>query len=193
MNKKKSTSIKESMFFVKNAVLKPKQVGYLFPSTQALVQTIAKKAQLNSAKHIIELGPGTGGTTKGILAHMQKDAELAAIEINKGFIDYLQIAIPDKRLHLIHDEAQNLKKIIANLGWENADVIISGIPFSTLPKSIAREIMQSIYDNIKPGGLFVAYQLRDKVGQLAEPFFGKAKTYWEYKNFPPMRIFVWAK
>lgn len=193
MSKKKKTSIKEALFFVKNAFLKPKQVGYLFPSTQALIKTIANKAELDKAKYIIELGPGTGGTTKGILAKMQADAKLAAVDINKDFIDYLAKEITDDRLSLVHDGAQNLKEIINNHGWNFADVVISGIPFSTLPKSVANQIMQSIYDNIKPGGLFVAYQLRDKVGQLATPLFGEPKVYWEYKNFPPMRIFVWQK
>jgi phospholipid N-methyltransferase len=193
MQGKKSTSVKESAFFIKNAFLKPKQVGYLFPSTQALIKTIAKKAELEKAIHIVELGPGTGGTTKGILTLMRDDAELAAVEINKDFIDYLAKTIDDKRLKLVHDGAQNLKEIINNQGWDAADVVISGIPFSTLPASIAADIMQSIYDSIKPGGLFVAYQLRDKVGKLATPLFGSAKTYWEYINFPPMRIFVWQK
>ncbi|HFC30719.1 MAG TPA: methyltransferase domain-containing protein [Oceanospirillales bacterium] len=193
MTKKQKTSVKESAFFIKNAFLKPKQVGYLFPSTQALIKTIAQQAQLNKAKYIVELGPGTGGTTRGILAQMQDDTQLVAVEINKDFIDFLAKSITDKRLKLVHDAAQNLKQIIKNQGWEAADVVISGIPFSTLPKNIASEIMQNIYDSIKPGGLFVAYQLRDRVGKLATPHFGKAKIMWEYKNFPPMRIFVWQK
>ena len=193
MTKKHKTSVKESAFFLKNAFLKPKQVGYLFPSTQALIKAIAKQSQLDKAKYIVELGPGTGGTTKGILAQMQDDAELTAVEINKDFIDFLAKSIDDERLKLVHDGAQNLKQIIKKQGWNAADVVISGIPFSTLPKNIASEIMQSIYDSIKPGGLFVAYQLRDRVGKLATPHFGKAKIKWEYKNFPPMRIFVWEK
>jgi phospholipid N-methyltransferase len=193
MQGNKKTTVKESAFFLKNAFLKPKQIGYLFPSTQALIKTIAQQAQLDQAKHIIELGPGTGGTTKGILAQMQHDALLAAIEIDKGFIEYLSKTISDKRLTLVHDGAQNLKEIIGTLGWDSADVVISGIPFSTLPEHIAHNIMQSIYENTKPGGLFVAYQLRDKVSQLANPLFGHAKKTWEYKNFPPMRIFVWKK
>ncbi len=193
MTKKSKTSVKESAFFLKNAFLKPKQVGYLFPSTQALVKSIATQAQLDKAKHIVELGPGTGGTTKGILAQMQNDAELLAVEINKDFVEYLSKTIDDGRLKLAHDAAQNLQTIIKNNGWQAADVVISGIPFSTLPTQIAKHIMQSIYDSIKPEGLFVAYQLRDRVGKLAIPHFGEAKVIWEYKNFPPMRIFVWKK
>jgi phospholipid N-methyltransferase len=92
-----------------------------------------------------------------------------------------------------HDVAQNLSQIIKKQGWEHADLIISGIPFTTLPKYIAKEIIQSIYDNIKPGGMFVAYQFRDRVGKLATPIFGESVSYWEFKNLPPMKIYIWKK
>ncbi len=192
-NNKNSLGIKERVVFLKNAILNPKEVAYILPSGRALIKTIAKKAELDSAKHIVELGPGTGGTTIGILDEMPKDASLCAVEINKSFINYINKTITDPRLEVIHDGAQNLQSIITNQGWKSADVVISGIPFSTLPKSMAEEIINGIYGSLKPGGLFVAYQLRDKVGQLATPVFGEPTVYTEYKNFPPMRIFVWEK
>jgi len=193
MIKKTKKSIKESAFFLKNAILKPKQVAYFFPSSSALIHAIAKKSELSKHKHIVELGPGTGGTTKGILSEMNHDAELCAVEINKDFVDFISKTIDDKRLTVCHDAAQNLKEIIEKQGWENADLVISGMPFTTLPKHIAKEIIQSIYDNIKPGGMFVAYQLRDRVGKLATPIFGESVSHWEFKNFPPMRIYIWKK
>ncbi|MFK8012626.1 MAG: hypothetical protein AB8B80_11330, partial [Marinicellaceae bacterium] len=116
-----------------------------------------------------------------------------SVEINKDFCDYISKTIHDERLIMCHDGAQNLKQIIQKQGWKHADLVISGIPITTLPKSIAQEIIQSIYDNIKPGGMFVAYQLRDRVGKLATPIFGESINNWEFKNFPPMRIFIWKK
>lgn len=192
INKTKKT-LKESAFFLKNAILKPKEVAYFFPSSGKLIHSIAKKSELSKHKHIVELGPGTGGTTLGILAEMNEDAELCSVEINKDFVEYIAKTIKDKRLTVHHDGAQNLMQIIKTQGWKNADIVISGIPFSTLPKNIAKEIMQSIYDSIKPGGMFVAYQLRDRVGTLATPIFGESIVHWEFKNFPPMRIFIWKK
>lgn len=191
--KKTPHHVKERAVFLKNAILNPKQVAYVFPSGKTLIHSIAERSGLNSARQIVELGPGTGGTTTGFLKEMQQDAILCAVEINKDFVDYLNKTIDDERLHVKHDGAQNLEHIVKDLGWESADVVISGMPFSTLPKKIARDIIQSVYDSLKPDGLFVAYQFRDRVGQLATPIFGEPKTYWEYKNFPPMQIFVWKK
>ena len=178
LKKKTTLKVKERVVFLKNAILNPKQVAYVIPSGKSLIHSIAVRSGLDSAKHIVELGPGTGGTTVGFLKEMQQNAILCAVEINKDFVD---------------DGAQNLEQIVKDQGWENADVVISGMPFSTLPQNIARDIIQSVYDSLKPGGLFVAYQFRDRVGKLATPIFGEPTTYWEYKNFPPMQIFVWKK
>ena len=73
-------------------------------------------------------------------------------------------------------------------------MIISGIPFTTLPKGMDREIMKSIHEALKPGGIFLAYQFRDHVSKLAQPLFGEytfKKV--EFKNIPPMRIYTWQK
>jgi len=186
-------TLKESALFLKNAVLKPKQISYVFPSSRALIQSIAKRSGLDTAKRIIELGPGTGGTSQGFLREMQDEAQLCAVEINKDFVKYLKNHIHDKRFSVKHEGAQNLPTILNQLNWDNADVIISGIPFSTLPKGMGADIMQSIYKSLKPKGLFVAYQFRDRVSKLATPVFGHTKSHLELKNFPPMRIYVWQK
>ena len=83
---------------------------------------------------------------------------------------------------------------MADHDWQSADVIISGIPFTTLPKGMDREIMKSIHEALKPGGIFLAYQFRDHVSKLAQPLFGEytfKKV--EFKNIPPMRIYTWQK
>ncbi len=193
-NTSKAASLKESAIFFKNAVLKPKEVGYILPSSRYLIRRIATVAQLANKKRAVELGPGTGGTTRGFLAAMPADSQLIAIDINQQFILHLQKDISDPRLVLCHDSAERLPDILAENGWPDCDVVISGIPFSTLPGGVGAAIVQAIYDSLGEGGTFVAYQLRDHVSRLANPVFGppvfKKK---EVRNFPPMRLFVWQK
>jgi len=193
MSAKPRNALKESALFLKNAVLKPKQISYVIPSSRALIHSIAKRSGLDKAQKVIELGPGTGGTTEGFLKEMSQQAQLCAIEINKDFVKYLKKTIHDKRFIVKHDGAQNLPDVLNKLNWDNADVIISGIPFSTLPKGMGKDIMQIIYKSLKPQGLFIAYQFRDRVSKLATPVFGHTTSHLELKNFPPMRIYVWQK
>ncbi len=194
MSKKVKNSLKDSALFLKHAIKSPLQVGYFMPSSPWLIEQIAKTAHLQEARHIMELGPGTGGTTKGILKYMADDAKLISVEINQKFIDHMIKTIDDDRLIVSNKGAQNLLEIMDEHGWESADVIISGIPFTTLPKGMDKLIMQSIHDTLKPGGIFLAYQLRDHVSRLAEPLFGEytCKKI-EFKNIPPMRIYTWMK
>lgn len=194
MTKKVKNSLKDSALFLKHAIKSPLQVAYFMPSSPWLIEQVAKCAHLQDAKHIMELGPGTGGTTKGILKYMQDDAELISVEINQKFIDHMQKTIDDQRLTISNKGAQNLVEIMEDNDWEHADVIISGIPFTTLPKGMDKAIIQSIHEALKPGGIFLAYQLRDHVSKLAKPLFGDYTfKKIEFKNIPPMRIYTWMK
>lgn len=194
MTKKVRNSLKDSALFLKHAIKSPMQVAYFMPSSPWLIEQIAKSAHLTDAKHIMELGPGTGGTTKGILKYMADDAKLITVEINEKFIEHIEKTIDDKRLAVSNKGAQNLEEIMQDHEWGYADVIISGIPFTTLPKGMDQAIIKSVYEALKPGGIFLAYQLRDHVSKLAEPLFGEY-TYKkvEFKNIPPMRIYCWKK
>ncbi|KAA3638378.1 MAG: methyltransferase domain-containing protein [Proteobacteria bacterium] len=194
MSRKIGNSLKDSALFLKHAIQHPLQVGYLLPSSPWLIHEIAATAELSGQKRIIELGPGTGGTTKGLLAAMDDDAKLISVEINPKFIAHLKKTIDDKRLTIDASGAQNLGAIIAKRNWSNVDVIVSGIPFTTLPKGMDQEIMSAIFTTLKPGGVFLAYQLRDHVSGLAEHLFGQPnKKKITYKNFPPMKIYTWRK
>ena len=50
----------------------------------------------------------------------------------------------------------------------------------------AREVLQ-------PEGRFVAYQFRSDVRRMAEPLFGPADVRQEFRNVPPMRVYLWHK
>ena len=65
MTKKVKNTLKESALFLKHAIKSPMQVAYFMPSSPWLIDQVAKCAHLKDAKRIMELGPGTGGTTKG--------------------------------------------------------------------------------------------------------------------------------
>ncbi len=194
MSEKIRNSFKDSALFLKHAIKSPLQVGYFLPSSPWLIEQIAAAAHLSGKRRVIELGPGTGGTTKGLLAVMDDDAELITVEINPKFIAHLNKCIDDNRLTINDRGAQHLQAIVKKHDWPDVEVVISGIPFTTLPKGMDQEIMAAIYESLKPGGLFIAYQLRDHVSALAEQYFGAPiEKKVEYKNFPPMRIYSWVK
>lgn len=165
----------------------------MIPSSRFLERRLARAAELARARVVVELGPGTGGTTRALLRGMQPDAELLAIELNADFVPRLRELTPDPRLHVCHGDAADLQALLSAHALAAPDVVVSGIPFSTLPRKTGFAILRSIHAALPVGGRFVAYQVRDRVETLGSRVFGPAHAEVELRNIPPMRIYRWTK
>jgi phosphatidylethanolamine/phosphatidyl-N-methylethanolamine N-methyltransferase len=177
--------------FFRGFLSRPKEVGSIIPSSRFMERRLVRTADLANAKLAIELGPGTGGTTRALLRHMKPDARLLAIEINPDFVKLLGRTFDDPRLIVHHGSATEIPKILAEHGLDAPDVILSGIPFSTMEKSLGLAILQSVRASLRPNGRFVAYQFRDRVHSLGVDVFGEASVQTELRNMPPMRVYRW--
>ncbi len=169
------------------------QIASVVPSSRFLERRIVKTAKVAEAKTIVELGPGTGGTTRAILAAMKPDAKLLTVEINPLF-HQLVSQINDDRLMTHLGNAAELKDILEKRGLPAPDVVISGIPFSTLDHRLGTKIIEVISSVLVYGGRFVAYQARNRVADLCEPVMGCCNDKkLELLNIPPMRVYCWSK
>ncbi len=138
---------------------------------------------------VVEYGPGTGVFTRALLARLGPDARLIAIDTNPDFTAYLRKAIHDPRLILIDGNAANVETILAVHGFAHADYIISGLPFSTIPRSVAHAIMDATARAIRPGGAFLIYQYSLFVLPMLRARFAKVRVGREWRCVPPARLF----
>ncbi|WP_166830894.1 class I SAM-dependent methyltransferase [Thalassoroseus pseudoceratinae] len=182
----------DSFSFFRGFLKEPRQVGSIIPSSPILERRLSTFARVPSARRIVELGPGTGGTTRALLRHMTEDAALMSIEANPLFIDRLQ-QIDDPRLAVQHGDALQVRELLNQAEWNNADLVISGIPFSTMDQETGRKLIADIHSLLSPNGAFVAYQIRDRVCNLAKGSFGRPDKCTVWRNIPPLRIFRWEK
>jgi phospholipid N-methyltransferase len=182
----------DRLAFFQGFLRRPLEVGSIIPSSRFLERRITKAAGLGQARLVVELGPGTGGTTRAFLRAMHPEAQLLAIEINPDFVPVLE-RIDDRRLIVHHGSATEVRAILEKHGLDAPDVILSGIPFSTMARPLGQDILRSVYDALDPGGLFVAYQVRDRVESLGREVFGRASVQTELLNVPPMRVYRWEK
>ena len=179
--------------FFRGFLKSPKDVGSVIPSSRFMERSILDYARPEHVRVIVELGPGTGGTTRALLAGMAADARLLAIDLDPRFTEIVS-RIEDPRLIPHSGSAADLAEVLQQHGLVAADVVVSGIPFSTMPKPIAESIIHAVHDGLAPQGAFVAYQFRPEVARLAEPVFGGAvRTEMVLRNIPPMRIWRWEK
>jgi phospholipid N-methyltransferase len=186
-------ALRERIAFLRGFVAHPQQVGSVIPSSHVLEQRLVRSARLLRARCVVELGPGTGGTTRAFLKAMPANAHLLAIELNEDFAARLRATIRDPRLAVVHGSAEFIDRFLAEQGLPAPDAVISGIPFSTMPRDVADRIAAAIARVLAPGGRFVAYQVRPHVADYTTPYLGQARKEWELINIPPVRVFTWTR
>jgi phosphatidylethanolamine/phosphatidyl-N-methylethanolamine N-methyltransferase len=171
---------------------RPSDVASLWPSSRGLQRRLAGLPCLRRAKLVIELGPGLGGTTRALLESMPADSRLIGIEIVEQFAESLR-TIPDQRLQVVHGRARDLEPVLRGQGLQRPDVIVSGIPFAAMSRGEGADLVKRIHAVLPAGGIFVAYQFRKRVSELAAECFGPPRESLVLGNFPPLRIYEWRK
>ncbi|MES2980372.1 MAG: methyltransferase domain-containing protein [Pseudomonadota bacterium] len=179
--------------FLRGFMRHPAQVGSVVPSSKRLRDLLVRQAHLAQARTVVELGPGTGGTTASFLNALHPAAHLLAIELDADFHAHLSQSLSDPRLALELGSAERLEEFLASRRLHAPDAIISGIPFSTMPAEVSDRVAQAVSRALKPGGRFVAYQVRAHVADFVSPYLGEADRRWEPVNVPPVRVFTWIK
>lgn len=164
-------------------------LGSFIPSSRFLVNDLLGPIQWERAKVIVEYGPGVGTISHQILRRMRPDAVLVAIELNQEFVAFLHDDIQDRRLHAIHASARDVRNVLWKLGYDRADYIVSGIPYSTIPKDIRSYITQESRELLQPGGAFIVYQFTDAVLPYLKTSFRTVRKTFQWLNILPARIF----
>src|ERR1043165_8329598 len=83
--------------FAKNFVKHPNMIGWMLPSSPFVVDEVLKQIDWQTARVIVEYGPGVGTFTHEILRRMHPDAKLVVFETNDEFYKYLTRSIHDPR------------------------------------------------------------------------------------------------
>ncbi len=181
------------LIFLQGFLKRPKEVASIIPSSRFLMRRVVRCADVARARLVVELGPGTGGSTRAMLRALPADATLLAIEINPAFAALLRASIDDPRLIVHEGSATEIGAILEKYGMNAPDVVFSGIPFSQIPRDVGLAIVRAVHDSLAPGGRFVAYQARDRVEKLGRQVFGRPYVQLELLNVPPMRVYRWDR
>jgi phospholipid N-methyltransferase len=177
--------------FLRGFFKNPVMVGSVIPSSRVLIDKMLKPVDWKNTRLFVEYGPGVGTFTRPILEKLGPDAMLIAIDTNPDFIDYLRHDIDDPRFVAVHGSASDVEKIVAEHGFDHADFVLSGLPFSTLPPGVGEAIGSATSRVIRNGGAVLVYQFSPKVRDFIAPFFERIDRGFEWVNVPPATLF-WA-
>jgi len=167
-------------------------LGSIIPSSRFLVNQVLEPIDWERVRVIVEYGPGVGTFTQEILRRMRSDARLVAIETNLNFVRFLRKSLPDERLHVAHDSAAEVGRVLARLGIAAASYIISGIPLGSMPDPVREDIAAKSRAALEPGGAFLVYQFTARALPTLERTFGTVRRSFEGRNLPPAQLFVCA-
>jgi phospholipid N-methyltransferase len=137
----------------------------------------------------VEFGAGTGVYTEGILRRLQPEARLISYEVDGALAASVARRLPDRRLEVVNASAEKVGVHLEALG-RGADVVVSSLPFSTLPEPVRHDLLDAARDALAPGGHFLVLQYSKTVLPELECRFPKIRHRFSPLNVPPAFLFA---
>jgi len=175
--------------FFRGFLKHPIMVGSIIPSSRWTVEKMLAPVKWDECRLFVEYGPGIGTFCQPVLDRMRKDATLLVIDTNPDFIEFLRQHFRDSRFVAVHGSAADVNAIMREFGFEHADYILSGLPFSTLPGDLGPRIASETAKAIRPGGAFLVYQFRARAREYMAPHFKRIDAGFEFWNILPCHLF----
>lgn len=143
-----SNGVADAIRFIRAGLLRPRQVGALFPSGAALAQLITSEIGPSTGK-VLELGPGTGVFTRALIDRGVHERELTLVEANERFALVLHRNFPEARL-LQCDAARLAASDLGSFGPVRA--VVSGLPLLNMPLRKIFAIVAAAFGHLCEGG-----------------------------------------
>jgi phospholipid N-methyltransferase len=163
----------------------PRMVGSIIPSSRNTILRMLRPVKWAECKLFVEYGPGVGTFCRPVLDRLPRDGALVVIDTNPLYIDYLKRTIRDSRFHPVLGSAEDVEAIVGALGYEKADYVLSGLPFSTLPEGVGPAIAAATHRVVREGGAFLTYQFSTTARDLTARYFKRIETAFAWWNIPP--------
>lgn len=166
------------------------KVGALAESSPYLIHEALRSQGDKRLKKIIEYGSGNGVMTKALLKRLPADGQLIAIESNRDFVELLR-GIGDPRLRIIHGAIQNILPVLRKEGLQDANLIVSSIPFSWLNQKARKQVILDSSEFLTKDGSLVFFHQYIPIAALSlRRFFKKVSISFVLRNIFPCFVVV---
>lgn len=171
--------------FIEGFVRHPVMVGSIVPSSRFTINRMLRPVDWQNCKLFVEYGPGVGTFCRPVLDRLARDGMLLVIDTNPLFIDYLRRTITDSRFRAVLGSAADVEQIVRDHGFEKADYVLSGLPFSTLPDGVGPAIAAATWRVLRQDGAFLVYQFTPRARDFMARHFRRIDNALEPINVPP--------
>jgi phospholipid N-methyltransferase len=130
-----------------------------------------------------------GTFCRPVLDRLRRDGQLIVIDTNPLYIDYLRATISDSRFTAVLGSATDVEDIVVAHGYDHADYVLSGLPFTTLPDGVGPAIAAATWRVLRPGGAFLVYQFTPRARDFMAKHFTHIDRDFEWRNILPSYLF----
>ena len=172
---------------MRSMIMNPRRVGSVWPSSRWAVRDLLNMGDLPQARTVVEFGVGTGVYTEEILKRLHPDAKFLAFEIDSELASAVAARLPDSRLSVVNDSAENVE---AYLEGAKADIIVSSLPFTTLPTGVRQNILDATRRALAPDGQMLVLQYSTTILKDLKNYFAPIRRRLSPLNIPPAFLFA---
>jgi len=169
----------------------------LSPSSRQLAKLMIEQLP-SGARHIIELGGGTGVITQALLEHGIEDDRLLVVELNEELHQLLHQRFPSVRV--VCGDAQELKSIVADGDFARdggVDAVVSGLGMLSMSRTTQRAILAGVFAVLRDGGRFIQFTYgpasplsRELLNELG---LNVKRVGVAWLNVPPATVYVYTR
>lgn len=179
--------IQQRLRFFRSFLANPRQVGAVLPTSRWAVRDMLDMADLPGARTVAEIGAGTGAYTGEILARLNPEARFLTFEIDPDLAEVLSESFEDPRLEVITDSAENIEEY---LNGDKVDVIVSAVPFTSLPKGARESVLGAVAQALAAEGVMVQIQYSTMVQEDLIRKFASVRRRLSPFNVPPAFLYA---
>jgi len=109
----------------------------------------------DTARGVVEFGPGTGVFTQGILQHLHRDAKFFAIERSSELAAATRSRCPAAKVY--EESAELVGELCQREQMASVDAIVCGLPWASFPDSLQASFLDATMNVLRPGGQFATF------------------------------------
>jgi phosphatidylethanolamine/phosphatidyl-N-methylethanolamine N-methyltransferase len=177
--------------FLRALVAHPKNIGAIAPSSRALGRAVARQIDPARPGPVLELGPGTGALTQGLLERGIAPDRLTLVEFDPDMAEFLTGHFAG--VDVIRGDAFDLARTLGPKVLEPFSAIISGIPLLNFSMARRRSFMEGVCRLLQPGAPLIQFSYGMQAPVVPSPDYSVARAAFVWANLPPARVWVYRK
>lgn len=181
----------DTLRFIGRLITKPKTIGAIAPSSQALGRAMAAQMDVGENGPILELGPGTGVATAALIARGVAPERIVAVEYDEDFAGLLAQRFP--QLKIVQGDAFALERTLGDQAAEPFVGAISGVPLLNHAMARRQVFLEGVLSRLRPGAPYVQFSYGVNCPVAPPQGVTVKQAAFVLFNLPPARVWVYRR